>query len=61
MTLRCEVCGRFISYIDVSNGKARHVLVGYAEGEEWETTCRDHTTEPAPPEATGGDDASIDF
>jgi hypothetical protein len=39
-SFKCDVCGRFISYHELENGKARHVLI-YPDSdytaETWET------------------------
>jgi hypothetical protein len=46
MNLKCEVCGRFISYLDLEKGLARHTLItpsSHLTSEEWETTCKIHT------------------
>ncbi len=42
---RCNVCGRFVSYQDILDGKASHVLVtpeSLKTRETFETLCKEH-------------------
>jgi len=42
---RCDVCGRFVSFVDIINGRARRHLVtpgSHYSAEEHETLCRNH-------------------
>lgn len=44
---RCDVCGKFISYQDFAENKARRVLLApdsYLTEETWETLCEQHNT-----------------
>jgi hypothetical protein len=39
---QCNVCGKFIAYIDIGEGKARHRMItpdSDLSVEEWETVC----------------------
>ena len=41
--IRCDECGRFISYKDLENGEARHCMVlpdSECTCETWESTCK---------------------
>ena len=41
-TLKCDVCGRFISYQDLEDGKAKHVMItpdSDVSYESFETLC----------------------
>ena len=43
--IRCDVCGRFIKYSDLSDGRAKIYMVtpdSEYTGETWEALCRDH-------------------
>lgn len=43
--LKCEVCGRFVSYKDILEGKADHKMItpdSVWTTETYETLCRDH-------------------
>ena len=43
--LRCDVCGKFVSYEDLEEGRAIHHLItpdSLCSTEEFETLCRDH-------------------
>ena len=42
-TIKCTWCGKFISYEDLSTGKATHTMVtpdSFCSFEEWESNCR---------------------
>lgn len=44
---KCEVCGKFISYQDIIDGKATHVCIepdNYFSSERWKTLCKKHTS-----------------
>ncbi len=44
-TLKCDICGRFISYTDLENNKAIHRMItpdSVVSEENFETLCRDH-------------------
>jgi len=41
-TLKCGICGRFVSYDDLHSGKATHTMItpdSELTFEEWETIC----------------------
>jgi len=42
---RCDVCGKFIPYVDFHNGNAIHILVipdSLISTEEYKTLCKEH-------------------
>jgi hypothetical protein len=41
--IKCDICGKFVSYKDLSEGKASRILVypdSHFTQETWETICR---------------------
>lgn len=44
-TAKCDVCGKFISFKDLDDGKAIHILVtpdSEFTSETYESLCKDH-------------------
>lgn len=45
--VKCEVCGKFLSFADLDSGKARHTYIlpdSEYSRETFETLCKDHNT-----------------
>ena len=43
--IKCDVCGKFISYSDLDSGMAIRKMItpdSDYSGEEWETLCKNH-------------------